>query len=476
MTSHISGTVFWPVAVAALVALVMWIRQAAAAARLGRRLAAAEQEVRRRETDVQIREAELAHLVDVRLPAVELGGRRPRQGLRDERLAGTAYAERMDLVVNRFVGAVEKARVRADQSAKATLKAAMRSVQALANEQQLSISDMQDRHDSPYVLQDLMEIDHANSQFGRRAQAIAVLCGSWPGRQRAASPLIDVLRGAKSRIRDYQRVEIGPGPDVDVASRAVEPVVLAVAELLDNATRHSQPNTSVEVTLRPAHNGTTIVIDDAGVGMDELEVSVAVERLGGGENLDINRLGDPPQFGFAVIGVLAARYGFSVSVDTRSPYGGVRAVLFLPKALLVTAGTAAAPVVARAAHHRTPAQGELPVRTPAARPVPAEQPAAATTGRAAVAEPVHERAPGDDDVPETPVTGATAGGLPKRRRREAGGDRLAARHARAAQAPAEEDTGPVRTPYETASRMGAFARGTRSGRAESADDEGTTQE
>nr|WSX79095.1 ATP-binding protein [Streptomyces sp. NBC_00899] len=472
MTSHISGVVFWPVAVVAVVALVMWVRQAAAAARLGKRLATAEQEVRSREADIRVREAELAHLVDVRLPAVELGGRRPQQGLRDDRLAGAAYGQRMDQVVNRFVGAVEKARVRADQSAKATLKAAMRSVQALANEQQLSISDMQDRHDSPYVLQDLMEIDHANSQFARRAQAIAVLCGSWPGRQRAASPLIDVLRGAKSRIRDYQRVEIGPGPDIDVISRAVEPVVLAVAELLDNATRHSQPNTSVEVTLRPAHNGTTVVIDDAGVGMDELEVSLAVERLGGGENLDINRLGDPPQFGFAVIGVLAARYGFSVSVDTRSPYGGVRAVLFLPKALLVTAGTAAAPVVARAAHHRAAAQDDLPVRTPAVRAVAAEPAAAAP----AAAEPVHERAPGDDEVPQTPITGATVGGLPKRRRREASGEQVAARHARTAEPLPDEDTGPIRTPYETASRMGAFARGTRSGRAESADDEGTTQE
>ncbi|WP_333770169.1 ATP-binding protein [Streptomyces sp. IBSBF 2435] len=473
MTSHMSGVVFWPVAVVALVALFLWVRQAFVAARLRKRLTAAEE-------DVRLREAEAAHLVTVRLSAVEMGGRRPPQGLRDERLAGTAYADSMDRIVGRFVGAVEKAQVRADQSAKSTLKAAMRSVQALANEQQLSISDMQDRYDNPNVLQDLMEIDHANSQFGRRAQAIAVLCGSWPGRQRAASPLIDVLRGAKSRIRDYQRVEIGAGPDVDVVSRAVEPVVLAVAELLDNATRHSQPNTSVEVAVRPAHNGTTIVIDDAGVGMDELEISVAGERLTGGENLDINGLGDPPQFGFAVIGVLAARYGFAVSVDTRSPYGGVRAVLFLPKALLITAGTAAAPVVARAAHARAAAQGELPVRrSSATRAVEAERPAQPVAAVAAT-EPVHERAVYErafgEVVPETPITGATAGGLPKRRRREVSEEQRATLHAHTVEAVADEDTGPVRTPYETASRMGAFARGTRSGRAESADDEGTTQE
>ncbi len=119
-----------------------------------------------------------------------------------------------------------------------------------------------------------------------------------------------------------------------VVSRAVEPVVLAVAELLDNAARHSQPNTTVEVGIQPVHNGACVVIDDAGVGMDGREIQNAVAMLSGRRPVDVSRLGDPPQFGFPVIGVLAARYGFSVSVDTRSPYGGVRAVVFLPSALL----------------------------------------------------------------------------------------------------------------------------------------------
>ncbi|NEE60498.1 ATP-binding protein, partial [Streptomyces sp. SID8455] len=44
----------------------------------------------------------------------------------------------------------------------------------------------------------------------------------------------------------------------------------------------------------------------------------------------------PPQFGFAVSGMLAARYGFRVSVDSVSPYGGVRAVVLIPDELLTT--------------------------------------------------------------------------------------------------------------------------------------------
>ena len=37
------------------------------------------------------------------------------------------------------------------------------------------------------VLQDLLVIDHTNSQFGRRAQVISVLSGSWPGRRVSVS-------------------------------------------------------------------------------------------------------------------------------------------------------------------------------------------------------------------------------------------------------------------------------------------------
>jgi len=340
MTRHIPEVVFWCLfwclAAGALAGQVLLVRQRQIAAALRKRLEAMENSLRGRD-------AEARHLAEVRLAALEETTQHlPAPGLLDEQLAGTAYAQSLQTVVDLFTGAAQTARVRADQSAKATLKSSMRALQALANEQQLSISDMQDRHDNPHILQDLLEIDHANSQFGRRAQAIAVLCGSWPGRQRAASPLIDVVRGATSRIRDYRRVEIHSGAHIDVISRAVEPVVLAVAELLDNAARHSQPNTMVEVNIRPAHNGTSVVIDDAGVGMDAGEAEEAGLRLSGTEDIDINQLGDPPQFGFAVIGVLAARYGFSVSVDSQSPYGGVRAVVFLPKSLLGGAGSGTA--------------------------------------------------------------------------------------------------------------------------------------
>ncbi|MES4903118.1 MULTISPECIES: ATP-binding protein [unclassified Streptomyces] len=500
MTDHIWEAVSWCLGVVVLVVFVLLMRQRTITAGVRRRNATLEE-------SVTSRDEELRHLVEVRLPVIADALSQPSQlpGLRDERLAGTAFAQSLHGVVELFTRAVDKAQARADASAKSALKASMRALQGLANEQQLSISQMQDRHDNPDVLRDLLEIDHANSQFGRRAQAIAVLCGSWPGRQRVSSPLTDVVRGAKSRIRDYRRVQVHALVEVAVVSRAVEPVVLAVAELLDNAARHSQPNTNVEVSLQPVHNGAVIVIDDAGVGMDGLEVQRAAALLSGERAVDVSRLGDPPQFGFAVIGLLAARYGFSVSVDTRSPYGGVRAVLFLPTALLTHVdaeepGRAAVPEEpqqsglhtlpslptrkTRAARRAEPAAGQMPYQQPVAQQPVVQQPVArqavpqqAMAQQGVPQQPAPQQAaPAPvDQAPSAPTHssafdeasrtyGSTAGGLPKRRRRQPSVPQSADDWPTAAPEP---DTGShrVRSAEETAQRMGAFARGTRSGRA-----------
>ncbi|MBX9366541.1 ATP-binding protein, partial [Streptomyces sp. WAC04114] len=276
MTEQIPEAVVWCLAVGLFAVTVLLVRERGISARQRRRNAELGDGLR-------ARDAELRHLVSARLPALETATHQqvPAVGLLDTRLTDTEFAKCLDAVVERFAGAVEHARSRADQSAKAALKASMRSIQALANEQQVSIAEMQDRHDNPGVLSDLLEIDHANAQFGRRAQAIAVLCGSWPGRQRATSALVEVVRGATSRIRDYRRIRINGEVDIAVRSRAVEPVVLAVAELLDNAARHSQPGTTVEVTVQPVHNGACVVIDDAGVGMDGQAAAHAAELLAG---------------------------------------------------------------------------------------------------------------------------------------------------------------------------------------------------
>ncbi|GAA0358517.1 ATP-binding protein [Actinoallomurus spadix] len=441
-----------------LVAVVLLVRERQISGRLRRRAGTLEETAR-------IRDEELRHLVAVRAPALveSLYGKPVTvPGPRNPSFAGTSAEQGIRALLNLFSDHAERAKERADQAAKVTLKAMMRAVQSLANEQQLAISTMQDRHDDPEVLEGLMRIDHMNAQIGRRAQATAVLCGSWPGQQRSAAALVDVVRGATSRIRDYLRVQVQPQSNVAVVSRVVEPVVLAVAELLDNAARHSQPNTSVEVNFRQAHNGVAIVVDDAGVAMDAEEIQRAERLLSGRESVDINRLGDPPQVGFAVVGVLAARYGFRVSVDSSSPYGGVRAVLFLPTELLTHVDAEPAPAGSE----------PQPIRAGADRPAPVlPAPPAVPSAPALPAPPVVPSAPpvpsaststgapalsGQGPSPTREERQVTANGLPKRRRVTTTGEQPM---------PSSEPAPSTRPPRDIAAGMGAWQRGTRAGRA-----------
>jgi signal transduction histidine kinase len=319
-----------------------------------------------------------------------------------------------------YTQSVAAAQEQAEEATKTVLKSAMRTLQGLAAEQQLILSRLQSKYGESVILQDLLEIDHTNSQFGRRAQSIAVLCDGWLGRQRDIASVYDVVRSAQGRVRHFRRVEILSQVDFGISSRAVEPVALALAELLDNATSYSSPDTVVEINIRTVPKGVVIVVDDAGVGMNDEERARA-ERLLTSERVSgVAGLGNPPQFGLAVIGVLCERFGFEVSVDSTSPYGGVRAVVLLPHELLTSMPEKKAPAPAMSTS--VPAPG-------------AHEPAQA--------------------VP------STADGLPLRRRKRP----MAIVPGAAPAASASPRSG-----AETAAIMGAFQRGTRSGRATRSDD------
>ncbi|MFE2376453.1 ATP-binding protein [Streptomyces sp. NPDC059398] len=319
-----------------------------------------------------------------------------------------------------YAESVEEAKERAEEGTKTALKSAMRTLQGLASEQQLAISKLQGKYGELQILQDLLDIDHMNSQFARRAQSIAVLCDGWLGRQRTDASLYDVVRSAKGRIRHFTRVEIRTQSHFAIVSRAVEAVALTLAELLDNATSYSAPETMIEINIRPVPKGVCIIVDDAGVGMNEEEKSRAAKLLSSERSPGVAGLGNPPQFGFTVIGVLAARYGFSVSVDSTSPYGGVRAVVLLPDDLLTS------------------------------MPEPAPQPEAKEIPTVAASSPM----PPEENSAAAPAPATTFGGLPKRSRR--GPISIVPE--------ADAEAAPARSTEQIASVMGAFQRGTQSGR------------
>ncbi|WP_316528913.1 ATP-binding protein [Kitasatospora brasiliensis] len=385
-----------------------------------------------------------------------------------EEAADLAQRQRDELAVlhdrERSQHAAELTDVRrdAEEDTKAVLKAAMRTLQGLADEQQIVIDRVQRKYgDSPQILADLMTIDHTNSQFGRRAQGIAVLCGGWLGRRESVASVFDVVRSAQGRIRHFDRVRIHSRVSVSLASKVVEPVAVVLSELLANATNYSAPDTPVEVSVQAVPTGVCLIIDDAGLGMGQEEKDRAAALLNPGAPISLTNLGNPPKFGFAVSGMLAARYGFRVSVDSVSPYGGVRAVVLLPAELL--SSEVAAPPVAE--HGDYTDYQTAPAEQPAqawTQQIPAQQPGPAWTqapGQRLVS------LPDPGTAPLAPVPAATAapemtadGQLPRRRRQRP-----------VSVVPSPQQPGRAADPVRglgqnTPSRLGAFQRGTLSGR------------
>ncbi|MEY7978323.1 ATP-binding protein [Streptomyces pilosus] len=323
-------------------------------------------------------------------------------------------------------GDLADVRADAESSTKAVLKSAMGTLQSLSEEQQLLLDGLLKKYgNDTEVLADLMAVDHTGSQFGRRAKGISVLCGGWLGRREGVATVYDVARSAQGRIKDFNRVSIHAQVSAAVASKAVEPVAVVLAELLDNATTYSAPGTPVEVNIQAVPTGVCFIVDDAGLGMDQETKDRAAALLSADGPVDITGLGDPPRFGFAVCGMLAARYGFAVSVGSVSPYGGVRAVIRVPESLL------AAEAVAPAEPVREPAEESQESTPQRLAPVP---------------------------VGPSHVVGTTSGGLPKRRRRQ-GPISVVPAPEPSIDEQTSESAGEV-----TASRLGAFARGTQLGR------------
>jgi signal transduction histidine kinase len=212
-----------------------------------------------------------------------------------------------------------------------------RRIQAVVNRQLRELREMEARHgEDAEVFGDLLAVDHATALIGRLADSLAVLGGDRPGRRwHRPIRVIGVLRGAMSRITEYRRVDLGELPeDVAIDGAAVEALVHALAELLDNAVRYSPPDSRVALTATRVGDGLAIEVEDAGVGLGA-EASVRAELMLSTEDfgLELAALGDAPRLGLAVVGRLARAVGFEASLQS-AEHGGVRAVILVPARLL----------------------------------------------------------------------------------------------------------------------------------------------
>ncbi|WP_109003606.1 ATP-binding protein [Streptomyces rishiriensis] len=394
--------------------------------------------------------AEVEHLATQRVPAAARQVAHPHlavPGPLQPLTAGTPLGIALENAVLALQSEAAAQRTRIDAAAQAGMRGAVREIQAALYRLQDALRGLQQRYDDPELAQTLFRLDHENEQSLRRAQVAAVVCGAWVGLAREESHLVDAVTGGQARLAGYQRVQVHNHlePGTALVSHAVEPVAVIVAELLDNALRHSAPDTDVVVSLEHVHHGVCVTVDDAGLGMTHDERERAQRLVAGDDPILLTDLGDPPRMGLAAIGRLTRQFDLSVDLSSASPYGGVRAVLRVDSHLLSRLDPADRPPAASAPRTTRTTRRTAPDR--AAAPTPAH--AYGTEAGAPEAPPGH-REPQDDE----------GDGLPQRRRRT----RTAA--PAPAAAPARS---PARRPEDAAAALGALQSGTAAARAAAGD-------
>jgi Histidine kinase-, DNA gyrase B-, and HSP90-like ATPase len=212
--------------------------------------------------------------------------------------------------------------------------------QSLLHRQLGMLDSMERRTSDPGALADLFRLDHLTTRMRRHAEGLIILSGSTPGRAwRDPVPVVDVLRAAVAEVEDYVRVDVTSESRDLIAGNAVNDVIHLVAELVENATVFSPPNTRIEVRADRAGTGVVAEIEDRGLGLSEEELA------------DINRrLASPPEFdpanteqlGLFVVSRLAIRHAIKVSLR-QSVYGGTTAIMVLPFGVIVREEEAGSP-------------------------------------------------------------------------------------------------------------------------------------
>ncbi|MFJ3143514.1 ATP-binding protein [Streptomyces halstedii] len=279
---------------------------------------------------------EIRQLARKRIPAAATALSHPSAPVPGLREAGDIEGDAARLLsdaVQAARTAILEERGRVDAAARSAMRGTSAQIQSLLNQSQHLLHELQHEYDDPRILQ----LDFRNELALRRTQATAVLCDAWPGLARQNSPLVEIVLGAQSRVGGYERIRVANHlrqERLALVARAAEPLAIALAELMANATAYSHPDTEVPVTVQQtAGRGALVLVDDAGIGMDDDALKRARALLSGPSEVLLTELGDPPQTGFAVVGRLVARYGFTCHIEP-SPYGGMRAMLRVPAHLL----------------------------------------------------------------------------------------------------------------------------------------------
>ncbi len=294
---------------------------------------------------------------------------------------------------------------------------------SLIDRQLAMLDEFEAEVDDADVLSNYYQLDHMATRMRRNSESLLVLANAEPKRRRVkATEIDDVVRAAIGEVEDYRRIEIEALESLQVRGNVVADVSHLVAELLDNATSFSPPDSLVRVGGRRAGDSYMLRIVDNGVGIGADRLRELNELL---REPPIVGLSVEPTLGASVVSLLANRHGITVTLSQGNP--GTTVDVLLPSSLFgpIDVPIAQPPaelslpsVVAETERFveadATPSWTNLDLsslRIEPAEPVAAPVVSAAAPPAAAVYDVEFER-PAAPDVaapPAVPVAGATFG-------------------------------------------------------------------
>ncbi|WP_036494988.1 nitrate- and nitrite sensing domain-containing protein [Nocardia sp. BMG111209] len=199
------------------------------------------------------------------------------------------------------------------------------------------LDEAESRQEDPAMLDTLFRMDHLATRERRNAENLIILGGGQPGRQwRRPVPLVELVRSAVGETLDYARVQTARMPDTHVIGAVVADLIHLLAELVDNATAFSPPESRVSVTGAVVGRGVVVEISDQGMGMQVADMQRANEMLSNPPDFGVGSLSEDSRLGLFVVAQLAGRHGISVRLS-ESDYGGVRAIVLIPTTLVAAA-------------------------------------------------------------------------------------------------------------------------------------------
>ncbi|MFB7775969.1 sensor histidine kinase [Streptomyces bauhiniae] len=260
--------------------------------------------------------------------------RRPPEDADDFELLAADLARAHDGAVTAVVRAAQLSSQAANEQKLEVFVNLARRLQSLVHREISILDELENEIEDPDLLKGLFHVDHLATRIRRHAENLAVLGGAVSRRQ-WSNPvdMTEVLRSAIAEVEQYSRVKLVPPVEGELRGHAVADVIHLLAELVENATVFSAPQTQVLLRADLVTSGLAIEVEDRGLGMPVEEQHRMNALLADPDQVNVASLLADGRIGLYVVSQLARRHGISVRLQTNI-YGGVQAVLVVPQGLL----------------------------------------------------------------------------------------------------------------------------------------------